>query len=55
MRQVRAGLWRVDGYSVEKRGAFWGVFSPGHMGPMFKAKTLRACRKWITDRQDVAS
>lgn len=48
-QRIRAGLWRIGGWRVEKRGAYWGVWksdSPWER-VSFSAKTLREIREWI--------
>lgn len=55
--RVRAGLYKIGPWYVEKRGAYWGVFTHPSQPPRFAAKTLAEARTWVArliDREGAA-
>lgn len=46
--RIRAGLYRINGWHVEKRGSYWGLYLHPSDAPRFAAKTLTEARLWIS-------
>lgn len=46
-RCIRSGCWEIEGWHVEKRGAYWGAFQHPSDYPVYTGSRMGEIREWI--------
>ena len=47
---LRAGLWLIEGHTVERYRYGWIVWDPAHRHQVARVRTLGEARDWLRER-----